>query len=56
MENNFFYTKTINGEEHLKMMSVKDDLLEKDGYSEISYKRFVSTFSEAKRNRNLKIK
>ena len=40
MEYNFFYSKTINGETHLKMLSDKDESLTK-GYKEITMKDYI---------------
>ena len=50
MKDNFFYSKTINGETHLKMLSEKDDSLTK-GYSEISFEEYSKMLSVMSKNK-----
>lgn len=45
MEDNFFYSKTINGETHLKMLSEKDDSFTK-GYEEITMKDYMEVLNK----------
>lgn len=50
MEDNFFYSKTINGETHLKMLSEKDDSLTKE-YSEISFEEYSKMLNTISKNK-----
>lgn len=46
MKDNFFYSKTINGNIHLKMVNIESESLEKEGYSKITMEEYNKLFDK----------